>query len=65
MEALIAAFEAGLLHHCDLAESLQAMYLARSEMKSDGRDNYIACYLKRTGSYEDNLFGYVGPFDKY
>ena len=57
MEALIAAFEAGLLHHCDLAESLQAMYLARSEMKSDGRDKYIA-YLKRTGSYEDNLDTY-------
>ena len=54
MEALIAAFGADLLHHCDLAESLQTMYLARSEMKSDGRDKYIA-YLKSTGSYEDHL----------
>ena len=52
MEALIAAFGADLLHHCDLAESLQAMYLARAEMKSEGRDQWIV-HLKRTGKYKE------------
>ena len=50
MEGLIASFEAGLLHHNDLAEALRAMYLARSEMRSEDRDKYIE-YLKRTGKY--------------
>ena len=48
---LIAYFEDGLLHHGDLAETLQAMYLARAEMKSEDRDQYIK-YLKGTGEYK-------------
>ena len=51
MDALIECFEEGLLRRKDLAETLQAMYLARAEMKSDGRDKFIA-YLKRTGKYK-------------
>ena len=52
MEALIEdCFENGLLHHRDLAETLQAMYRARAEMKSADRDAYIE-YLKRTGEYK-------------
>ena len=51
MGALIECFEGGLLRHDDLAESVQAMYLARAEMKSEDRDQYIA-HLKRTGEYE-------------
>ena len=50
--ALIEDFELGLLHHGDLAETLQAFYLARAEMRSEDRDQYIA-YLKRTGEYEE------------
>ena len=50
MDCLIECFENGLLHHDDLAEVLQAMYCARSEMKSEDRDKYID-YLKRTGEY--------------
>ena len=52
MGALIEDFELGLLHHGDLAETLQAFYLARAEMRSEDRDQYIA-YLKRTGEYEE------------
>jgi hypothetical protein len=52
MEALIKCFEAGFLHHGDLAKTLQAMYLARSEMRSEDRDKYIK-YLKMTGEYEE------------
>jgi TPR repeat protein len=51
MYNLIADFGLGLLHHCDLAESLRAFYRSRDEMKSEGRDQYIA-HLKRTGEYE-------------
>ena len=51
MRCLIVRFEAGLFHHGDLAETLQAMYRARAEMKSEDRDQYIE-YLKRTGEYE-------------
>ena len=40
-----------MFHHGDLAETLQAMYRARAEMKSEDRDQYIE-YLKRTGEYE-------------
>ena len=47
-EALIAAFAAGLLHHCDLAQSLRAFYCARAEMKSEDRDKFIS-YLRSTG----------------
>ena len=45
-------FEKGLLHHGDLAETLQAFYLARAELKSNGRDQYIK-YLKNTGKYKE------------
>ena len=34
---LIAFFENGLLHHGDLAEALQAFYLATSEIRSENR----------------------------
>ncbi len=51
MEGLIACFEDRFLHHADLAETLQAMYRARAEMKSEGRDEYIA-KLKKTGKYK-------------
>ena len=50
IRALILRFEDGMLHHDDLAETLQAFYLARAEMKSDGRDWYIS-YLKMKGEY--------------
>jgi TPR repeat protein len=52
MNNLILCFEEGFLHHGDLAETLQAMYLARTEMKNEGRDKYIAA-LKITGKYKD------------
>ena len=51
MKFLINHFEVGWLHCGDLAESLQAFYLARAEMKSKERDTYIA-YLKETGKYK-------------
>ena len=50
MELLIECFARGSLRHEDLAETLQAMYLARAEMRSEGRDQYIE-HLKRTGEY--------------
>ena len=50
MEALIECFEEGFLHHADLVESLQTFYRSRGEMKSEGRDQYIA-HLKETGEY--------------
>ena len=54
MECLIECFEDGLIHHRDLAESLQGMYRARAEMKSDDRDKHIA-YLKMAGKYEEDF----------
>ena len=51
MEALIYCFEDGFLHHGDLAETLQAMYSSRSEMRSEDRDDYIK-HLKKTGPLE-------------
>jgi TPR repeat protein len=54
MDNLIYFFERGLLHHGDLAETLQAFYLARAEMKSEDRDQYIQ-HLKMTEKYEDYL----------
>ena len=50
MHNLVSCFEDGLLHHADLAESLQAMYRSRAEMKSEHRDQHIA-HLKKTGKY--------------
>jgi hypothetical protein len=56
MECLFGCFEDGLLRHDDLAETMQAFYRARAEMKNECRDEYIA-YLKSTGEnteeYED------------
>ena len=54
MDGLIECFERGLIRHADLSKTVQAMYLSRDEMKSEGRDQYIA-YLKRTGKYDANL----------
>ena len=52
MDALFFyGFEKGFLQHRDLADALQAMYLARHELKSVDRDRYIA-YLKITGKYK-------------
>ena len=48
MEGLITCFEKGLLHHGDLAETLQAMYLARCEMMSEERTQFIE-YLRKNG----------------
>ena len=45
-------FEDGLLRHADLAETLQAFYRSRSEMKSEDRDEYIK-HLKEIGEYEE------------
>ena len=52
MKSEILCFEKGLLHHGDLAETLQAFYRSRGEMKSEDRDQYIA-YLKMTGKYKE------------
>ena len=49
--SLISAFDAGWLRHGDLAETLQAFYLARAEVKSEGRDKYIV-HLKMIGEYD-------------
>ena len=51
MEALIRYFELGYLRHVDLAEVVLAFYVARAEMKSEGRDQYIE-HLKKIGKYE-------------
>ena len=52
MDSLVVCFEEGLLHHGDLAETLQVFYRSRDEMKSDGRDQYIT-YLKMKGEYKE------------
>jgi len=49
---LITCFEDGLLQHSDLAESLQAMYRSRNEMRSEDRDMFVE-YLKMTGEYKE------------
>ena len=54
MDNLIAYFEDGLLHHGDLAETLQAFYRSRAELKSEGRDQYIK-YLKLAGGYREEF----------
>jgi len=51
--ALINRFEDGLINHGDLAETLQAFYLARDEMKSEDRDQFIK-HLKLKGEYEED-----------
>ena len=52
MNNLIVYFEDGLLHHGDLAETMQTFYRVRGEMKSKDRDKYIA-HLKTTGGYKE------------
>jgi len=52
MEALIKCFEVGLLYHGDLAETVQAFYLARAELWTEDRNQYIE-YLKKTGKYKE------------
>ena len=52
VEILIDFFAVGSLRHCDLAESLQAYYIARSDMRSKDRDQHIA-YLEMTGKYKE------------
>ena len=51
MGGLIGCFEDGFLQHGCLAETMQAYYCARGEMKSEDRDQYIE-HLKRTGEYK-------------
>jgi hypothetical protein len=53
MEVLVQCFEFGFLHHADLAEVLQAMYLAIADLKSEDRDLYIE-HLKKTGQYDED-----------
>ena len=54
--ALIACVEGGLLRHGDLAEALQAFYLARGELESEDRDQYMKRLMKKifkaTGSVD-------------
>ena len=52
MTNLVIYFEVGMLRHADLAETTQAFYRARAEMKSDDRDQYIK-HLKETGEYNE------------
>ena len=52
MGALIQCFEAGLLQHKDLAETLKVFYRARAEMKSEDRDKFIKL-LKEEGNYQE------------
>lgn len=54
MEILMEYFEAGFLHHADLAETMRFMYLARSELKSVDRDKFVE-YLKRTGRHRAGI----------
>ena len=51
MNSLIECFQGGLLYCGDLAETLQAMYRARAEMKSENRDQFIE-HLKKNGEYQ-------------
>ena len=54
---VIFSFEEGLLHHGGLAETLQAFYCSRAEMKSVDRDRYIE-HLKETGEYREENHDY-------
>ena len=49
---LMRCFKDGLFHHSDLAATLQAMYLARADMRSEGRDKFIE-RLKEIGEYDE------------
>ena len=52
MGALIADFECAFLQHGDLAETLQAMYLARADLNSNDRDMFVE-HLKMIGIPEE------------
>ena len=54
IKVLMSCFEGGVLQHGDLADTLQAFYLAKGEMKSEDRDQYIQ-HLKMTGEYAEEL----------
>lgn len=41
-------------HHGDLADTLQAFYLARAELRSENRDQHIE-YLKEIGKYKEEF----------
>ena len=53
MDNLIECFGVGVLHHGDLAETLQAFYRSREEMKSGDRVEY-AKHLKRIGKSKED-----------
>ena len=52
MHSLIACFEEGSLYHGDLAETVQAFYIARAEMTSEDRDVHVKL-LKLRGEYQE------------
>ena len=52
MVSLIVCFENGVLHHADLAETLQFFFRSRAEMKSEERHQWIK-HLKTTGEYKE------------
>ena len=60
MAGLIECFEDGLLHHANLAETLQAFYRSRFEMASEDRNKYIA-YLKMKGEYRKEYYDTCDP----
>ena len=53
MGNLIICFQRGLLHHDDLAKTLQAMYRSRAEMRSEDRVKFIE-HLKNIGEYDED-----------
>jgi TPR repeat protein len=53
MNSLITVcFEDCLLHHADLAETLQVFYRCRDEMRSEDRNTFVET-LKKTGMYDE------------
>ena len=58
MDSLILCFVTGLLHHGDLAESLQNMHRTRADMKSEDRAQYVE-HLKMTGEWSEEYEDYM------
>ena len=56
MDSLIEYFENGILHHSDLAETLQAFYLARAELLSTDRDKFIEFLKVKGEEYKTNNY---------
>ena len=56
MSTLLDYFEGGLLHHGDLADTLQAFYVAKADRKSNDRDMFLR-HLIMTGEYEERFGG--------